>query len=149
MLINVLRDEQPTHVCVAFDLSRQSFRTEEYAEYKANRAKSPEEFSGQVNLIKEVLDAMGIRHVDKAGYEADDIIATLSTRAESAGMEVLVCSGDRDALQLVTDLVTVLYPRKGVSDLARMTPSAVEEKYGVLPAFYPDIAALVGETSDN
>ncbi len=149
MLINVLRDEQPTHVCVAFDLSRQSFRTEEYAEYKANRSKSPEEFSGQVALVKEVLDAMDIRHVDKAGYEADDIIATLATRAEAADMDVLVCSGDRDALQLVTDRVTVLYPRKGVSDLARMTPTAVQEKYGVLPEFYPDIAALVGETSDN
>ncbi|SKB03156.1 DNA polymerase I [Aeromicrobium choanae] len=149
MLINVLRDEQPTHVCVAFDLSRHSFRTEEYAEYKANRSKSPEEFSGQVELVKEVLDAMDIRHVDKAGYEADDIIATLATRAEAAGMEVLVCSGDRDALQLVTEQVTVLYPRKGVSDLARMTPTSVQEKYGVLPEFYPDIAALVGETSDN
>ncbi|GAA2075728.1 DNA polymerase I [Aeromicrobium tamlense] len=149
MLINVLRDEQPTHVCVAFDLSRQSFRTEEYAEYKANRSKSPEEFSGQVALVKEVLDALDIRHVDKAGYEADDIIATLATRAEAAGMEVLVCSGDRDALQLVTEQTTVLYPRKGVSDLARMTPEAVQEKYGVLPEFYPDIAALVGETSDN
>ncbi|MBC9224821.1 DNA polymerase I [Aeromicrobium sp. 636] len=149
MLINVLRDEAPTHVCVAFDLSRQSFRTEEYAEYKANRSKSPEEFSGQVALVKEVLDAMDIRHVDKAGYEADDIIATLATRAEAAGMEVLVCSGDRDAIQLVTDQVTLLYPRKGVSDLARMTPTAVQEKYGVLPEFYPDIAALVGETSDN
>ncbi|MBA4608736.1 DNA polymerase I [Aeromicrobium sp. Marseille-Q0843] len=149
MLINVLRDEQPTHVCVAFDLSRQSFRTEEYAEYKANRSKSPEEFRGQVELVKEVLDAMDIRHVDKAGYEADDIIATLATRAEAAGMEVLVCSGDRDALQLVTEQVTLLYPRKGVSDLARMTPTSVQEKYGVLPEFYPDIAALVGETSDN
>ncbi|MFO6453207.1 MULTISPECIES: DNA polymerase I [unclassified Aeromicrobium] len=149
MLINVLRDERPTHVCVAFDLSRQSFRTEEYAEYKANRSKSPEEFSGQVALVKEVLDALDIRHVDKAGYEADDIIATLATRAEAAGMEVLVCSGDRDALQLVTEQTTVLYPRKGVSDLARMTPEAVQEKYGVLPEFYPDIAALVGETSDN
>ncbi|WP_313404658.1 DNA polymerase I [Aeromicrobium sp.] len=149
MLINVLRDEQPTHVCVAFDLSRQSFRTEEYAEYKANRSKSPEEFSGQVALVKEVLDAMDIRHVDKAGYEADDIIATLATRAEASGMEVLVCSGDRDAIQLVTEKVTLLYPRKGVSDLARMTPTAVQEKYGVLPEFYPDIAALVGETSDN
>ncbi|MCL3837386.1 DNA polymerase I [Aeromicrobium duanguangcaii] len=149
MLINVLRDEAPTHVCVAFDLSRQSFRTEEYAEYKANRSKSPEEFSGQVALVKEVLDAMDIRHIDKAGYEADDIIATLATRAEAAGMEVLVCSGDRDAIQLVTDQVTLLYPRKGVSDLARMTPTAVQEKYGVLPEFYPDIAALVGETSDN
>ncbi len=149
MLINVLRDEQPTHVCVAFDKSRRSFRTEEYADYKANRSSSPAEFSGQVELVKEVLDALDIRHLDKDGFEADDIIATLATRAESEGMEVLVCSGDRDALQLVSDHVTVLYPRKGVSDLARMTPVAVQEKYGVLPEFYPDIAALVGETSDN
>lgn len=149
MLINVLRDEQPTHVCVAFDKSRRSFRTEEYADYKANRSSSPAEFSGQVELVKEVLDALDIRHLDKDGFEADDIIATLATRAESEGMEVLVCTGDRDALQLVSDHVTVLYPRKGVSDLARMTPVAVQEKYGVLPEFYPDIAALVGETSDN
>src|SRR5690606_3055411 len=145
MLINVLRDEQPTHVCVAFDKSRRSFRTEEYADYKANRSSSPAEFSGQVELVKEVLDALDIRHLDKDGFEADDIIATLATRAESEGMEVLVCTGDRDALQLVSDHVTVLYPRKGVSDLARMTPVAVQEKYGVLPEFYPDIAALVGE----
>jgi len=149
MLINVLRDESPTHVCVAFDVSRRSFRTEEYPEYKATRQKSPEEFSGQVELVKEVLNALEIKHVEKPGFEADDVIATLATEAEAAGMEVLICSGDRDALQLVTENVTVLYPRKGVSDLARMTPAAVEEKYGVLPQNYPDVAAMVGETSDN
>ncbi|WP_461021507.1 DNA polymerase I [Thalassiella azotivora] len=149
MLINVLRDEAPTHVAVAFDVSRQTFRAEQYAEYKANRSKSPDEFSGQVALVKEVLDALRIRTVEKEGYEADDVIATLATQARAAGMDVLVCTGDRDALQLVDETVTVLYPRKGVSDLARMTPDAVEDKYGVRPARYPDLAALVGETSDN
>ncbi|KHL19191.1 UNVERIFIED_CONTAM: DNA polymerase I [Mumia flava] len=149
MLINVLRDEQPTHLAVAFDVSRQTFRSEEYAEYKANRSKSPDEFSGQVALVKEVLDALQVRYLELEGYEADDIIGTLATRAEADGFEVLICTGDRDALQLVTDRTTVLYPRKGVSDLARMTPEAVEEKYGVAPESYPDLAALVGETSDN
>ena len=149
MLINVLRDERPTHLCVAFDVSRQTFRTEVYGEYKANRSASPDEFKGQVALVKDVLDALNVTHCELDGYEADDIIGTLSTRAAAAGFEVLVCTGDRDALQLVSDQVTVLYPRKGVSDLARMTPAAVEEKYFVTPARYPELAALVGETSDN
>lgn len=149
MLINVLRDERPTHVGVAFDVSRQTFRVQEYAEYKGNRVKSPQEFTGQVALIKDVVAALGITMFEKDGFEADDIIGTLTTQAQAAGMEVLICTGDRDALQLVTDTTTVLYPRKGVSDLVRMTPAAVEEKYGVTPEHYPEIAALVGETSDN
>ncbi len=149
MLINVLRDEQPTHVAVAFDVSRQTFRSAEYPDYKGNRSKSPDEFKSQVPLIKEVLDALGIRTFEKDGFEADDIIGTLTREAEEAGMQVLICTGDRDALQLVTDQTTVLYPRKGVSDLARMTPESVTEKYGVVPAQYPELAALVGETSDN
>ncbi len=149
MLINVLRDEQPTHVAVAFDVSRTTFRTEVYPEYKGNRSTSPAEFSGQVALVKEVLDAMRIVHVELDGYEADDIIATLATSAPEAGLDVVICTGDRDALQLVTEHVTVLYPRKGVSDLARMTPQAVEEKYFVAPGRYPELAALVGESSDN
>ncbi len=149
MLINVLRDEQPTHLCVAFDVSRNTFRSEEYAEYKANRSASPTEFSGQVALVKEVLAALRVPTVEREGYEADDVIATLATQARAAGMDVLVCTGDRDALQLVDGTTTVLYPRKGVSDLARMTPDAVEEKYGVRPERYPDLAALVGESSDN
>jgi DNA polymerase-1 len=149
MLINLLRDEQPTHIAVAFDLSRRSFRTTEYPEYKANRAESPADFKGQVGLIQEVLDALDIPYVTYPDHEADDVIATLVTQAEAAGIDVLVCSGDRDALQLVTDHTTVLSPRKGVSDLARMTPAAVQEKYGVPPHQYPDLAAIVGETSDN
>lgn len=149
MLINVLRDEQPTHLAVAFDVARESFRTEQYPLYKANRAKSPDEFKGQVQLIKEVLDALAIAYVEKPGYEADDIIATLSTQAAGEGFDVFIVTGDRDAMQLVNDRVTVLYPRKGVSDLARMTPDSVTEKYLVPPTRYPELAALVGETSDN
>ena len=149
MLINVLRDEQPTHVGVAFDKSRQTFRLEEYAEYKAKRNKTPDEFKSQLPLIQEVLDALRIRHLEVEGYEADDIIATLTTQALAAGFEVLLLTGDRDCMQLVTDHSTVLYPMRGVSDLARMTPEAVEERYGVPPARYPEIAALVGEDSDN
>jgi DNA polymerase I len=149
MLINVLRDEQPTHVGVAFDVSRQTFRTEEYAEYKAGRSATPNEFNGQVSLLHEVLDALKIRHVEVEGYEADDVIATLTTQAVDEGMDVLICSGDRDTLQLVSDKVTVLYPVKGVSELTRMTPQAVEAKYGVGPDRYSDLAALVGESSDN
>ncbi|WP_175047871.1 DNA polymerase I [Microlunatus speluncae] len=149
MLINVLRDEQPTHLGVAFDVSRKTFRSEMYTEYKANRSTSPDEFRGQVDLVKEVLNALNIAHVDKEGFEADDIIATLAKQAEAEGFDVLICTGDRDALQLVSDRVTVLYPRKGVSDLARMTPDAVQEKYFVTPQRYPELAALVGESSDN
>ncbi|HST84760.1 MAG TPA: DNA polymerase I [Kineosporiaceae bacterium] len=149
MLINVLRDEAPDHVAVAFDVSRKTFRSEAYAEYKANRSSSPAEFSGQVSLIKEVLAALRVPTLEVDGFEADDIIATLATQADAVGFEVLISSGDRDCLQLVNDNITLLYPRKGVSDLARMTPAAVEEKYGLLPQRYPDLAALVGETSDN
>ncbi len=149
MLINVLRDEAPTHIGVAFDVSRQTFRSAEYADYKANRSKSPDEFKGQVSLVQEVLDALRVVSVEKDGFEADDVIATLATQAEAAGYDVLICTGDRDAFQLITDHVTVLYPRKGVSDLARMTPAAVFDKYGVTPVHYPDLAAMVGETSDN
>ncbi|GAB4057020.1 DNA polymerase I [Catellatospora paridis] len=149
MLINVLRDEKPTHIAVAFDVSRHSFRTDQYAEYKAGRSETPTDFKGQVSLVQEVLDALQVKHVELAGYEADDIIATLARQGREAGMRVLICTGDRDAYQLVTKDVTVLYPRKGVSDLARMDPAAVLEKYGVGPERYRDLAALVGESSDN
>ncbi|MET0997664.1 MAG: DNA polymerase I [Marmoricola sp.] len=149
MLINVLRDEQPTHLAVAFDVSRATFRAEQYAEYKANRAKSPSEFQGQVSLIKEVLNALRVPFIEKVGFEADDIIGTLATQAMTEDFEVLICSGDRDSFQLVNDRTTVIYPMRGVSEMKRMTPAAVEEKYGLPPARYPELAALVGESSDN
>jgi len=149
MLINLLRDEKPTHLAVAFDVSRKTFRSERFPEYKATRAKTPSEFKDQVPLIREVLGAMRITALEAEGYEADDIIATLATAAEAEGFEVLICTGDRDTFQLVSDHTTVLYPRKGVSDLARMTPVAVEEKFGLTPQQYPDFAALRGDPSDN
>lgn len=149
MLINVLRDEQPTHVAVAFDVSRKTFRSEEYADYKATRSATPSEFSGQIPLVREVLDALKIRWVEVDGFEADDVIATLVTEATAQDMDVVICTGDRDAFQLVTDRVTLLYPVRGVSEVWRMTPAAVEEKYLVSPERYSDLAALVGETSDN
>ncbi|NCT89800.1 DNA polymerase I [Cellulomonas sp. APG4] len=149
MLANLLRDEAPTHVAVAFDTGRVTFRTQEYPEYKGTRDATPQEFKGQVPLIDEILGTLRIPTLQKEGFEADDVIATLTGQAVDAGMDVLVCTGDRDALQLVSEHVTVLYPRKGVSDLVRFTPAAVEEKYGVVPRCYPDLAALVGESSDN
>ncbi|WP_243837658.1 DNA polymerase I [Cumulibacter soli] len=149
MLINLLRDEEPTHVAVAFDLSRVSFRTEAYGEYKANRSKSPDEFKGQVSLIQDVLDAMGIPWLTKEGFEADDILATLTRQARADGMQVLVCTGDRDAFQLVDDTTTVLYPKQGVSVLSRIDNEEVVNRYGVPASRYRHLAALVGETSDN
>ncbi|ORW17018.1 DNA polymerase I [Mycobacterium palustre] len=149
MLINLLRDEAPTHIAAAFDVSRQTFRSERYPEYKANRSSTPDEFHGQIDITKEVLNALGITVLSEPGFEADDLIATLATQAENEGYRVLVVTGDRDALQLVSDDVTVLYPRKGVSELTRFTPEAVVEKYGLTPKQYPDFAALRGDPSDN
>jgi DNA polymerase-1 len=148
MLINVLRDEKPTHVAVAFDRSEPTFRHEQYVEYKATRKETPADFKGQLSLIFEVLDALGIARLSVAGYEADDVIATLATEAAPA-MSVLIVTGDRDALQLVNDDVTVLMTRRGISDMTRFTPEAVVEKYGLTPAQYPDFAALRGDPSDN
>ena len=149
MFLSLLDNERPTHVAVAFDLPGGTFRTEEYAEYKGTRDETPQPFLGQVELIQQVLEAMGVTALTAPGYEADDILATLAASAQAEGMEVLICSGDRDSFQTVTERCTVLYPVKGVSTLRRMTPQEVEERYGVTPERYPHLAALVGETSDN
>ncbi|MBZ4486428.1 DNA polymerase I [Microbacterium sp. cx-55] len=150
MFVNLLKAENPTHVAVAFDTSRVSFRTREYPAYKATRSETPPEFSGQIPLLQECLRAMQITVLTKEDIEADDILATLATQGVEAGYDVLVCSGDRDSIQMVNDEVTLLYPSvQGVSQLKRYTPETVQERYGVPPAQYPEIAALVGETSDN
>jgi DNA polymerase-1 len=150
MLINLIKAEKPTHLAVAFDTSRQSFRTREYSEYKANRSESPSEFKGQIPLLQDCLAAMSIQVLQQEDIEADDILATLATQGTAAGFDVLVCSGDRDTIQLVNDDVTLLYPNvQGVSQLKRYDRQAVIDRYGVPPEQYPDIAALVGETSDN
>ncbi|SDH28943.1 DNA polymerase I [Microbacterium pygmaeum] len=150
MLINLIKAEKPTHLAVAFDTSRQSFRTREYTEYKANRSESPSEFKGQIPLLQDCLAAMSIQVLQKEDFEADDILATLATQGAEQGFDVLVCSGDRDTIQLVNEDITLLYPNvQGVSQLKRYDRQAVIDRYGVPPEQYPDIAALVGETSDN
>ena len=149
MLISLLKDEKPTHVAVAFDVSRKTFRTEIFPEYKANRAKTPDEFRSQMSFLHDLVKGFGISQFEIEGYEADDIIATITKRAEKEGAEVLICTGDRDSFQLVSDKTTVLYPKRGVSEMARMTPAAVIAKYGMTPDQYPDFAALRGDPSDN
>lgn len=149
MLMTLIKDEQPTHVAVAFDVSRKTFRTEKFPEYKATRSATPDEFRSQIPLIHEALKAMNINEYSLEGFEADDLLATISKRAVDEGFVVAICTGDRDSFQLVTEQITVLYPKKGVSEMARMTPAAVFEKYGLTPAQYPDFAALRGDPSDN
>ena len=149
MLINVLRDEKPTHVAVAFDRREPTFRHETYEEYKAGRSKAPDAFHSQLSLIFEVLDALGIKHLSASGFEADDLIATLATQAVDDRMDVLIVTGDRDTFQLINDHVTVLYNSRGVSDMRRYDPAGLVEKYGLTPAQYPDFAALRGDSSDN
>ena len=149
MLATLLHDEQPTHVAVAFDVGRTTFRTEIFPDYKAQRDETPPEFISQIPILKNLLTALGITTIEKPNYEADDIIATLATTAQPLGFETLIVTGDRDSLQLVNNTTTVLYPMKGVSVMHRFTPQAVQDKYGLTPEQYPDFAALRGDPSDN
>ncbi len=149
MIINLIKEEKPTHIAVAFDVSRKTFRTEKFPEYKAQRASTPDEFRSQMSHINELITGFGIKYFALEGYEADDIIATLTKAAERKGFEVSICTGDRDSFQLVNNQTTVLYPKKGVTEMSRMTPEAVFEKYGLTPQQYPDFAALRGDPSDN
>ena len=149
MLMSLIKEEKPTHIAVAFDVSRKTFRTAKFPEYKATRSATPDEFRSQIPLIHEVLKAMNINEYSLEGFEADDLLATISKQVVKEGFEVLICTGDRDSFQLVTNEITVLYPKKGVSEMARMTPEAVFDKYGLTPEQYPDFAALRGDPSDN
>ena len=149
MLINLISSEKPSHIAAAFDVSRKTFRSEKFPDYKANRSATPIEFKSQAEYLFRLMDAFAIKRFTQEGFEADDLIASISTQATKADFEVLICTGDRDSFQLVTKEVTVLYPRKGVTDLARMTPESVQEKYGLTPSQYPDFAALRGDPSDN
>ena len=149
MLISLIKEEKPTHIAVAFDVSRKTFRTEIFPEYKANRSKTPDEFRSQMSYLHELVSAFGIQQFEIEGYEADDIIATITKRAEKEKCEILICTGDRDSFQLVNEYTTILYPKRGVSEMARMTPDAVLTKYGMSAEQYPDFAALRGDPSDN
>ena len=149
MLISLIKEEKPTHIAVAFDVSRKTFRTEIFPEYKANRSKTPDEFRSQMSYLHELVSAFGIQQYEIEGYEADDIIATITKRAEKEKCEILICTGDRDSFQLVNQHTTILYPKRGVSEMSRMNPEAVLAKYGMSAEQYPDFAALRGDPSDN
>lgn len=149
MLLSLLSTEKPTHVAVAFDVSRKTFRSEIFPEYKANRSKTPDEFRSQMPYLHDLVAAFGISSFEVEGFEADDVIATIAKQAEREGAEIFICTGDRDSFQLVNAKTTVLYPKRGVSDLSRMDPDAIQEKYGMSPEQYPDFAALRGDPSDN
>ena len=149
MLISLIKEEKPTHIAVAFDVSRKTFRSEIFPEYKANRSKTPDEFRSQMSYLHELVAAFGIQQFEVEGYEADDIIATITKQAEKEQSEILICTGDRDSFQLVNSHTTILYPKRGVSEMARMTPQAVQDKYGMSAEQYPDFAALRGDPSDN
>ncbi len=149
MLLNILNTEKPTHIAVAFDLSRESFRTVEYPEYKGTRGETPPEFNGQTELLHRAMAAMNIKTFTRANYEADDVLASFADQAADTGFQVLLVSGDRDTFQLIREETTILYPVKGVLNLARMDDAAVFAKYGIHAKQYPDLAALVGEASDN
>ncbi|WP_438447972.1 DNA polymerase I [Gorillibacterium sp. sgz5001074] len=150
MLLKLIEEQKPTHFLVAFDAGKVVFRHQEYGEYKGGRLKTPPELSEQFPLIKELLESFGIRRFELAGYEADDIIGTLTKAADAAeDMEVLVVTGDKDMLQLSSDKVTIALTRKGISEMELYDPAAIQEKYGLSPQQIIDLKGLMGDTSDN
>ena len=149
MLIKLLGDERPDAIAAAWDVKGPTFRSEAYPEYKAQRASAPDLFRTQVPLIRDVLEAMEIVQIGVPEVEADDVIATLAKRAKGEGWEVVVVTGDRDAFQLITEGITVLYTRRGISDTVTADAAWVEERYGVAPSHYVEYAALRGDSSDN
>ena len=149
MIIRLLGDEKPDALAVAWDTPAKTFRSEIFPEYKAQREAAPDLFRSQLPLMREVAAALEIRQFELAGFEADDVIATVAKRAAEDGWEVLVVTGDRDAFQLIDDQTTVLYTRRGITDVVRADAAYVEERYGVTPDTYPQYAALRGDSSDN
>ncbi len=149
MLIRLVKDHHPDGIAVAWDVSRKTFRSEAYPEYKAQREKAPDHFRSQLPLIDKVLETLDIKQIRLEGFEADDLIATLASRAVADGWEVLIVTGDRDAFQLIGGPVKVVYTRRGISDIVMADADYVEERYGVRPDQYRDYAALRGDNSDN
>ncbi|MDQ0157263.1 DNA polymerase-1 [Robertmurraya andreesenii] len=149
MLMKILEDEKPTHIMVAFDAGKTTFRHKTYSEYKGGRQKTPPELSEQFPFIRELLDAYGIARYELENYEADDIIGTLSLKAEQDGFEVKVISGDKDLTQLSSEKTTVAITRKGITDIEEYTPEHIKEKYGLTPEQIIDMKGLMGDASDN
>lgn len=151
IILKVIQEEQATHICVAFDLKKKTFRHEMYAEYKGTRKGMPDELREQMPVIKEVLRAMNISIVEREGYEADDLLGTLSRVGEQAGYQVTVLSGDRDLLQLATDTVLIRIPKtkQGKTEIENYYAENVKETYGVTPLVFIDMKGLMGDSSDN
>jgi DNA polymerase-1 len=149
MLLKLIEQEQPTHMLVAFDAGKITFRHEGYADYKGGRQKTPAELSEQFPVLKETLKAFGIAQYEISGYEADDIIGTLTRQADAKAVPAIVVSGDKDLLQLASEHVTVALTRKGVSDVDLYTPDTIQEKYGLKPLQIIDLKGLMGDASDN
>jgi DNA polymerase-1 len=149
MLIRLIVERAPEAIAVAFDVGEDEVRTAAYEDYKAGRDEMPDELATQIDRLHEVLEVLGIATVEVEGIEADDVLATMATTAVSDGYRVEIVTGDRDAMQLVDDDVTVLYTLKGISEVAEMTPTAVRERFGVPPDRYVQLAALRGDGSDN
>ncbi|HEX2267543.1 MAG TPA: 5'-3' exonuclease H3TH domain-containing protein, partial [Actinomycetota bacterium] len=149
MLIKLLAEEKPDHIAVAFDLGRPTVRLEQYADYKAGRVEAPDEFRQQLGLILEVLETLRIPMVAVERYEADDAIATLACRAVERGMDAVIVTADRDFFQLVSPHITVMFNRRGISDIVRYDVKAVTDRFGLPPRKYLDYVALKGDPSDN
>ncbi|COR28484.1 DNA polymerase I-3'-5' exonuclease and polymerase domains [Streptococcus pneumoniae] len=149
MLSHLLERVEPSHILVAFDAGKTTFRTEMYADYKGGRAKTPDEFREQFPFIRELLDHMGIRHYDLAQYEADDIIGTLDKLAEQDGFDITIVSGDKDLIQLTDEHTVVEISKKGVAEFEAFTPDYLMEEMGLTPAQFIDLKALMGDKSDN
>lgn len=151
MLDHMMKRIEPTHILVAFDAGKTTFRTEMYADYKAGRAKTPDEFREQFPFIRQMLDAMGVKHYELAQYEADDIIGTLDKMAERTNIpfDVTIVSGDKDLIQLTDENTVVEISKKGVAEFEEFTPAYLMEKMGITPAQFIDLKALMGDKSDN
>ncbi|SHM56010.1 DNA polymerase I [Caldanaerovirga acetigignens] len=149
MLMRIIKEEAPDYIAVAFDRKAPTFRHQEYAAYKANRVKMPEELTGQFDILKQILKAMNIRYVEKEGYEADDLLGSLSKKAEEKGLLTLIVTGDKDTLQLVSPKVRVMLTRKGITELELYDIQKIKERFGIKPEAFPDLKGLMGDASDN
>ena len=149
MLLKVIKEESVTHLAVCFDEHGPTFRHTAYADYKAGRSETPFELIQQLTTIRDLLTDMGIRYYALSGWEADDLLGTLSLRGAEAGAAPLLLTGDRDALQLVDEVTNVLFTKKGITETLRFTPQMVEEVYGITPKQVTDWKGLSGDSSDN
>ncbi len=149
ILMKILEEEKPSHILVAFDAGKTTFRHQTFTEYKGGRQKTPPELSEQFPFIRELLDSYGISRYELENYEADDIIGTYSRQAEKDGFEVKVISGDKDLTQLSSENITVCITKKGITDMEIYTPVHIQEKYGLTPGQIIDMKGLMGDSSDN